>query len=843
MLRFGLKLLVILSLLGVLTLTVVSFIIIPTLPDIELLRDVQMQVPLRVYSANNSLIAEFGEKRRVPVSINETPQQMIDAFIAAEDGRFYEHPGVDWRGILRAVVNLVLTGEKSQGGSTITMQVARNFFLTREKTYLRKLNEIYLSLKIERELTKNEILELYLNVVFFGQRAHGVGAAAQVYYGTTVDKLTLPQIAMIAGLPQAPSTTNPVTNRNRATLRRNYVLSRMFEEGYITQEQYLESDSTPITASLHSPSVELEAPYVAEMVRREMQEKYGDDSTTMGYRVYTTIRNKNQVASNHALRSAVQEYDTRHGYRGAESHIELSEDSITEEQKKLLETFPVIANLYPALVTSVHDQSITVHLTGIGLIDIGWDGLNWARKHIDENFRGPEPTIANSFIQPGDIVRIIEDDQGQWRLSQLPSVEGAFISLNPRNGETLALTGGFDFYRSNFNRVIQAKRQPGSGFKPFIYSSALHNGYTAASIINDAPLVREYPGIEDTWRPENYSGRYYGPTRLREALINSRNIVSIRLLDAVGIDKTLKHISKFGFDIEALPHSLSLALGSGDLSPWEIASAYCVFANGGYLVEPYFIDRIEDNDGNIIYQAAPLVVCEECVQDKETDKLGNISGEIMEMISESGDQEIIDISHTDEAEKFEIVMLEIDTPDIDKNPADSTVHKRYAPRVIDEQNIWLMNSITRDVIRRGTGMRARVLNRNDLSGKTGTTNDQHDAWFFGYNPNIVGVAWVGFDDFRPMGRSEVGGRAALPMWIDYMRVVLKDIPEITLVQPPDLVTVRIDPDTGQLASADNPYAIFEVFRAENAPTSVAEESSEGPFESEPIETVPPLRLF
>ena len=845
MLRFGLKILVILSLLGVIALTMVSFIIIPTLPDIELLRDVQMQVPLRVYSADNSLIAEFGEKRRVPVSIDDTPQQMIDAFIAAEDGRFYEHPGVDWRGILRAVVNLVLTGEKSQGGSTITMQVARNFFLTREKTYLRKLNEIYLSLKIERELTKDEILELYLNVVFFGQRAHGVGAAAQVYYGTTVERLTLPQIAMIAGLPQAPSTTNPVTNRNRATIRRNYVLSRMLEEGFITQEQYLEADATPVTASLHSPSVDLEAPYVAEMVRQELQELYGDDSTTMGFRVYTTIRDKNQVAANHALRSAVLEYDSRHGYRGAESHIELTDETLSEEHKKLLETYPVIANLYPALVTSVHDQSITVYLTGIGLIDIGWEGLSWARKYIDENFRGPEPSSAENVVRAGDIVRIIEDDEGQWRLSQLPSVEGAFISLNPRNGKALALTGGFDFYRSNFNRVIQAKRQPGSGFKPFIYSAALHEGYTAASIINDAPLVKDYPGIEDTWRPENYSGKYYGPTRLREALINSRNIVSIRLLDAVGIEKTLKHISKFGFNTDTLPHSLSLALGSGDLSPWEMASAYCVFANGGFLVEPYFIDRIEDNDGNFIFQANPPVICEECLQQDEKDNTGILNDDFLDKESEtlSESENLQETPVSGAAEEYEIAMLETEESGNDINAADIIKHKRYAPRVIDAQNIWITNSITRDVIRRGTGMRARTLNRNDLSGKTGTTNDQHDAWFFGFNPDIVGVAWVGFDDFRPMGRSEVGGRAALPMWIDYMRVVLKDIPEMTLMQPPGLVTARINPDTGELAGANNPNAIFEIFRAENAPTSVSEESSESPFESDPTETIPPLQLF
>ena len=822
MLRFSLKALVVLSLLGVITLAVVSAIIIPNLPDIETLKDVQMQIPLRVYSHDGSLIAEFGEKRRVPVRIGETPAEMVNAFIAAEDGRFYQHPGVDWRSILRAAVNLIKTGEKSQGGSTITMQVARNFFLSREKKYLRKLNEIYLSFKIEQELTKDEILELYLNDNFFGQRAYGVGAAAQVYYGNSVNELTLPQIAMIAGLLPAPSYYNPVTNSKRALERRSYVLGRMLTEGFVSQDEYKAAISAPVTASLHSPTIELEAPYIAEMARRQMVDDYADEATTMGYKVYTTIRDKNQIAANHALRSAVLQYDTRHGYRGPETHVEFETDSIDKKQKELLETFPVIANLYPALVTEVREQSISAYLTGIGLIDIDWDGLSWARKFISENYRGPEPVSADNIVKPGDIVRIVEDDMGQWRLSQLPVVEGAMVSLNPRNGGTLALTGGYDFYRSNFNRVTQARRQPGSGFKPFIYSSALEAGYTAASIINDAPLVREFPGIEDTWRPENYSGKYFGPTRLREALIASRNIVSIRLLDAVGLNKALKHIAKFGFNTNELPHSLSLALGSGDLSPWEMASAYCVFANGGFLVEPYFIERIEDDNGSVLYEAKPVTVCEDCV-DQELDMkdqnvvLENNSFEELKQAEEIADN---------------LVLEDSDMSDI-----------HYAKRVVDADNIWIVNSITRDVIRRGTGTRALVLNRKDISGKTGTTNDQHDAWFFGFNPSIVAVSWVGFDDFRELGRIEVGGRAALPMWIDYMKVVLPDIPESNIVQPPGLVTARIDPSTGLLASVDNPDAVFEVFRAGKAPTQISESPTPGPFERNIGEITQPPQPF
>ena len=820
MLRLGFKLLLAAGLLGLLALGVVSALVIPGLPDIETLKDVRMQVPLRVYSSDGSLISVFGEKRRIPVRIEETPEQLINAFIAAEDERFYEHPGVDWQGILRAVVNLIRTGEKSQGGSTITMQVARNFFLTNEKTYMRKINEIYLALKIERELSKQEILELYLNVIYFGHRAYGVGAAAQVYYGSSVADLSLPQMAMIAGLPKAPSTTNPVTDPERARARRAYVLGRMLEVGYIDRQAYGTAVETPVTASLHQPSVQLEAPYIAEMVRKEMVDRFGEEATTAGYRVITTIRDRNQVAANHALRSAVLEYDVRHGYRGPESHVRLETAAVGNSEKQLLETFPVIANLYPALVTEVREQSATAYLTGIGLIELGWDGLKWARKYINENYRGPEPDSADDVIEAGDIIRVIEDEQGQWRLSQLPAVEGSLISMDPNNGAALALTGGFDFFRSNFNRVTQARRQPGSGFKPFIYSAALEAGFTAASIINDAPLVREYPGIEEAWRPENYSGRYYGPTRLREALINSRNIVSIRLLDAVGIDRALKHIAKFGFDTDELPHSLSLALGSGDLSPWQLAAAYCVLANGGYLVEPYFIARIEDGGGNLIFEANPAVVCRDC--ESEPPAAAGIFDPAADELTPAPEMDLLAL--TDQAREL-------------------TPVRRYAKRVVDPQNIWITNSMTRDVIRRGTGVRARSLGREDLSGKTGTTNDQHDAWFFGYNASVVAVSWVGFDDFRGLGMNEVGGRAALPMWIDYMRVVLAGVPESSLAQPPGLVTARIDPATGRLASADNPNAIFEVFRSGNAPREIFEDAPVVPYQNEDEEEYLPAQPF
>lgn len=804
MLRFSLKILLSLMLLGVITLSVVSYIVIPGLPDIEALRDVKMQIPLRIYSRDGSLIAEFGEIRRIPVGIDQTPQQIINAFIAAEDDRFYQHPGVDWQGILRAAINLVLTGEKAQGGSTITMQVARNFFLSNEKSYLRKVNEIFLALKIEQQLSKAEILELYLNKIYLGQRAYGIGAASQVYYGSTIQDLTLPQIATIAGLPKAPSTTNPVTSREKAGERRAYVLRRMLDLGFISQQEYEQAKNSPVTGSLHRPAVLIDAPYVAEMVRLAMVERYGDDTMIAGYKVYTTIKDKNQAAANNALRSAVLDYDIRHGYRGPEGQVQLDPARMNETAAALLEKFTVIANLYPAIVTEVREQSIDAYLSGIGQIDISWDGLKWASRQKNENQKGAQPKAAAEIVAPGDVIRVIEDDTGNWRLAQLPDVEGALVSMDPNNGATLALAGGYDFYRSNFNRVTQARRQPGSGFKPFVYSAALEAGFTTASIINDAPLVRETAGVEEAWRPENYSGKYYGPTRFREALIQSRNIVSIRLLDAVGIEKALEHIAKFGFDTDKLPHTLSLALGSGDLSPWQMASAYCVFANGGYKVDPYFIDRIEDDNGQLLFQENPAIVCANCAESTPLTDMPPVNDNLQAVSLEAG----------------------TDAPSIGSTPTESVLTgPHYAKRVVDAQNIWIMNSITRDVVRRGTATRALELKRQDLSGKTGTTNDQHDAWFFGYNPAIVAVTWVGFDDFRGLGTNEVGGRAALPMWIDYMRGALADVPQSILVEPPGLVTARIDPTTGKLASADNPNAIFEVFRAGHVPPAAQSEDN------------------
>lgn len=816
MLRFIAKLALLFLLLGTVALASIAIMIIPDLPDVDALRDIRMQVPLRVYSADGSLISEFGEKRRIPVKIENTPERLIQAFLAAEDDRFYEHPGVDWQGIARAAYVLITTGEKREGGSTITMQVARNFFLSREKSYMRKINEIFLALKIEQELSKEEVLELYLNKIYLGHRAYGVGSAAQVYYGRNINELTLPQMAMIAGLPKAPSTTNPVSYPERAVQRRGYVLHRMLTQGYISREEYTEAMKAPVTAVLHSPDVELDAPFVAEMVRTKMLELYGEEAYNAGYKVITTIRDKNQIAANHALRQSLLEYDRRHGYRGPEQRMELEETGGEESWRELLEPFPVIGNLYPALVVEVREQSVSAYLTGIGLVDIEWEGLEWARPYINENLRGAQPKTAGAILEAGDVIRIIEDDEGRWILSQIPDVEGGMVSLDPDDGAILALTGGFDFYRSKFNRVTQARRQPGSSFKPFVYSAALEAGYTAASIINDAPVVFDDPGIEDIWRPENYSRRYYGPTRLREALVKSRNLVSIRLLHDIGVSFALDHVAKFGYDRDQLPQNLSLALGSGNVTPLQHASAFTVFANGGYRVEPWFIDRVEHIDDEVIFEHKPLVVCRDCRQPIEDAEEENKTTE-----ENGGGETVEDNAGEDTAVDIGADLAWLLTPELapEMEPA-----PRIAPRVVSEENIWIMNSITRDVIQHGTGRRARVLNRSDLSGKTGTTNDQRDAWFAGFNQEVVAVSWVGFDSFKPLGKVETGARAALPMWIRYMRVALEGIPETIPERPAGLVMARIDPATGKLASPGNPNAIFEVFRAGNVPSEQEEES-------------------
>lgn len=766
----------------------ISWYLLPQLPDISNLQHVKLQVPLRIYSQDGSLIAEFGEKRRQPTSINEIPVSIIQAFLATEDSRYYQHPGVDWQGITRAVIHLIKTGDKTQGGSTITMQVARNFFLGREKTYLRKINEIFLALKIEKNLSKDKILELYLNKIYFGHRSYGISAASQTYYGVDIDELTIAQTAMLASLPKAPSSTNPISDPVRAKNRRNYVLQRMFEENVLSKEDYQTAVNAPITASLHHPFIKLEAPYVAEMIRKQLVDKYGNNAYISDLIVTTTIKDKNQTAANQALRKALFEYDERHGYRGPEHHYDLNPEDDEATWIRLLQGFSDLGHLHPSLIIQVNEKSISSYSSAVGLIDVEWSGLSWARTFINKNQRGAIPKSASAFLRPGDVIRLSEDDQGNWKLTQIPEVEGGFVSMDPNNGATLALVGGFDYQHSKFNRVTQAFRQPGSGFKPFIYSAGFAAGNTAATLINDAPVVFKNTGAGDNWRPKNYSHKNYGPTRLREALVQSRNLVSVKLLNLIGIPFALEHLKKFGFNVDDLPHNLSLSLGSATLSPWQMASAYCVLANGGYEVKPYLIETIATGDGEILYQANPSVVCRTCVEQEIAPVAGLLATE----------------SQPDDA-------LSLDPPIAKPN---------YARRVVEGRNVWIINSITRDVIKYGTGRKALVLKRQDISGKTGTTNDQRDAWFYGYNADIVGVAWVGFDKFQPLGSRETGARAALPIWVEYMKTVLEGTSEHILPEPPGLVYVRINKATGKLTQANDPNVMFEIFRTEHAPTTL-----------------------
>lgn len=786
----GWKRVVFFGVLGMFILTLITaaylyIIISAELPSVESLKDVRFQVPLRVYASDEKLIAEFGEKKRIPVTMEGVPELLVKAVLAAEDDRFYEHPGVDYQGLLRAVAVMVRTGEKAQGGSTITMQVARNFFLSSERTYTRKLSEIVLSLRIERELTKNEILELYLNKIYLGNRAYGVASAAKVYYGAEINDLTLDQMAMIAGLPKAPSTFNPIVNPERALQRRNYVLRRLHELGSIDTATFERAVKQPDTARLHTVTEEVDAPYAAEMARAVVVERVGNGAYTDGYKVYTTIDSRLQPVASNVLRQALIEYDERHGYRGAESRVTLARDSTIDDWEEALRDTTSSGGLFPALVLSAGEQSAVVYLGDNRKITLDWGALSWARSYVSENALGPPPKAASEVVHAGDIVRVRQTAPNKWRLAQLPAIEGALVSISPADGAVKSIVGGFDFYRSKFNRVVQAQRQPGSSFKPFIYSAALDSGFTTATLVNDAPVVFDDPGLESTWRPENYTGKFYGPTRLREGLVNSRNLISIRVLQSIGIDTALRHVSKFGISAERLPRNLSLALGSGTVTPLDLVSGYAVFANGGYRVSPYIVQRIVGPDDEVVFMAAPATVCAACEESASSENTG-------------------------------IVRTATDAREVSKP-------EKIAPRVVSAQNIYLTVSMMKDVVKRGTGKQAMQLQRNDLAGKTGTTNDQRDTWFAGFSPDVATVSWMGFDNSQPLGEGESGARAALPMWTNYMAKALEGVPQRDMDTPPGLVSVKIDPMTGQLAGSENPNAIFEIFRADALPKQSSDE--------------------
>ncbi len=740
------------------------------LPAVEALKDVRLQVPLRVFTRDGRLIAEFGEMRRQPLPFEAFPGRLVQAVLAAEDDRFFEHPGFDWQGLTRAAWTLLRTGEKAQGGSTITMQVARNFFLSREKTYLRKLTEIILATRIEAGLTKREILALYLNKIYLGQRAYGVGAAAQVYYGKAVDELTLAETAMLAGLPKAPSRVNPISDPSAALARRNYVLGRLRDLGQISEAEHASAVAERDVARLRGAEIEVDAGYAAEMARAEVVGRLGEEAYTGGYSVFTTLDGRLQAAADEALRQALFAFDERHGYRGPERRLPEPQRASAEAREELLAGTPVLGGLRPAVVTRVEGRQFLAYVRGHGEILVPWEGLSWARAQLTDGRRGAAPKSAADVVAVGDLVRVALLGDGSWRLAQVPEVEGALVALSAEDGAIVALSGGFDFQRSKFNRASQAQRQPGSAFKPFVYSAALESGFTPASVVNDAPLVVEQPGLAEAWRPENASGKFYGPTRLREALAQSRNLVSIRLLRDVGVDAVIRHARGFGLREQSLPRGLSLALGTGEVTPLELAAGYAVFANGGFRVEPYLVQRVRAADGTDLFLAAPPRPCPDCVAGAEGLPPGT------------------------------------------------------APRVISAQNAWLMTSMMKDVIRYGTARRALGLKRGDLAGKTGTTNEQRDAWFAGFNPRLVAAAWVGFDNHRPLGSDETGARAALPMWMAFMQPALAGVPEVAVPQPPGLVSARIDPRTGLLATADTEGAVLETFQAGRLPTRTSESS-------------------
>lgn len=839
----------------------------PALPSVAEMRDIPLQIPLRIYSRDGRLIQQIGEKRRTPVAYNNIPEIVVQAFLAAEDDRFFQHPGFDYQGIMRAGVAMLTTGTRTQGGSTITQQLAREYFLTRDRTFVRKAKELILAVQIESSFSKEEILELYLNKIFLGQRAYGVEAASEVYFGKTLKELNIAEAATIAGLPAAPSRLNPVSSPEQAKDRRGYVLRRMLELDFISEEEFTVALNTPVESRLHGPKLDLEAPYVAEMARDEAVRRLGETATTAGYQVITTIDSRLQRAAGDALRTALLEYDRRHGFRGAVARVDIagltaaqteqgnssapSADDQTPDTRlqNLLRDYPIFGDLQSAVVTRIYPErasggaaanSAEFFVRDFGYVTVPWDSIKW-RAFINDNAVGAAPGGIADMLAVGDIVYLRNTVKG-WQLSQVPTVQGAIVAMDPQDGATAALVGGFDFFQSKFNRAAQALRQPGSSFKPFIYSAALDNGFTVSSIVNDAPIVLDASGGQDAWRPQNYSRKFYGPTRLREGLVRSMNLVTVRVLMKIGMKKAFRHLRPFGFDDAALPPNLSLALGSGGASPWLMAQAFSGLSSGGYGVKRHIIDRILDAEGNLIYAATEPMACAQCAphwfdgrEEEEPETMAFLRNDepIESQWNESvarttGDVNAIDpeIPFYESAEAMMTQALEW-RPDYTEAPSFWS-ERNQADRIVSAQNAYIVYDMMRDVIRRGTGQRAKALGREDIGGKTGTSNDRRDAWFGGFNSQLVGVAWVGFDDdARTLGEGEEGGRTALPMWINLMDVALKGTAEAPLVQPPGIVSMRVSRNTGQLAGAGSPDAMFEIFIAGSEPGSGYDQAGMG----------------
>jgi penicillin-binding protein 1A len=792
----------------------------PSLPHAEELRNVRFQIPLRVYTRDGRLIQQFGSQRRTPVEYEQIPDVLINALIAAEDDRFFEHPGLDFLVTVRqAFYYLAAGGERVAGGSTITQQVAREYFLSRDVSLVRKFKEWILALRIEREFSKEEILELFFNTFFFGQHSYGVAAAAQTYFGKELAELSLSDAAILAGIPQGPSIMNPIYSVDNAKMRRAYVLRRMRELSYISQREHDEALEVPVRAERHGLKMELDAPYVAEMVRADMVRRFGDAAYTAGFKVTTTLDSRLQVAADKALRDTVVAYDRRHGYRGPVARLELPEDLAVQDDAdlgdidverlhELLADYPRLVGLETGIVLRSGDDEALVFLPSLGLKTIGLETVAWAAPYVNDDAVGRRPQTVAEALSPGDIVRFTETEDAGLRLAQLPDVQGGFVALDPVDGAIVALSGGFDFYLNSFNRATQARRQPGSAFKPFVYSAALENGFTTARIVDDAPVTINDPVLESVWRPENYTNRFYGQIRFREALVLSLNAATVRIILEAGVPQTVNHLRRFGFDEAALPRNAALALGAGNMSALALTAGYAVFANGGFRVTPYFIDRIEDASGDLLYQAKPALACAECEEPTN--------------------------------DRFK------ERPALIEDLTELYLPLRLAPRAISAQNAYLTADMLQSVVRPpGTGVAARrELGRDDIGGKTGTTNDNRDAWFAGFNSDIVAAAWIGFDQDRPLGSREQGGVTAIPMWTAFMREALDGVPERPLKEPPGIVEVRINPRNGLVASSATTNSVFEKFRIGHVPERELEPVFSSPGSpSSPAESARPPGLF
>nr|WP_217906320.1 PBP1A family penicillin-binding protein [Vibrio sp. JPW-9-11-11] len=799
--------------LGVGTIFGFYFYVKPELPDVATLKDVQLQTPMQVFSRDGKLISQFGEKRRIPVAYDDIPQHLIEALIATEDSRFYDHPGIDPIGITRAAVVVALSGSAKQGASTITQQLARNFFLSNEKKIMRKIKEIFIAIHIEQLLSKEEIMELYVNKIFLGYRSYGFGAAAQTYFGKDLQDLSLSELATLAGMPKAPSTMNPIYSLERATNRRNVVLLRMLDEKYITQQEYDQARNEAIVARYHGAEIELSAPYVAELARAWMVERYGEEAYTSGMNIYTTVDSKLQDAANHSAINNLLAYDERHGYRGAEKVLwkEGQTPFDRSEIEKILNNVPTYGQLTPAVVTQVTDKQATVWVKNQGEQQLNWDGIKWARKFLTDDRQGPEPRNVKQVLAAGEQIWVrqvenADDEQIEpnWHLSQVPNANTAFVAMDPENGAVLSLVGGFNFIHNKFNRATQSVRQVGSSIKPFIYSAAIDKGLTLATLINDAPINQWDKSQGTAWRPKNSPPTYVGPTRLRIGLAQSKNVMAVRVLREVGLDETREYLTRFGFDIDQVPRSETIALGAGSLTPMKMAQGYSVFANGGYYVEPFYIDKVEGPFGDVEFEASPITICQ---HDCQTPSPEN---------NEFAEQDI---------------ALDSEQP-------------HYAPQVISEQtaflvremmysNVWGGGNWREGTGWNGTGWRAQQLKRRDIGGKTGTTNDSKDAWYNGYGPGMVAVAWVGFDDHnRKLGRTktnrnldknqisgaEAGAKTAQPAWVDFMRIALDGVPEQDKPIPEHIVRVRIDRDSGLLTNKFDSSSMFEYFLEGTEPT-------------------------